>query len=311
MLEPGIRKLVEKIENQKRRDTAQEAMPLLRRLAEAGKPPAPPEPDTTLVDAIKAGKQVVKDRQWADSMREQHEAEQAKMAPQAEAPVSLEDTIKQSAKLIKGLAGIDALRNKTLGSNQAEREAANSPLIEAQGGLDAVRNPAMGKRANELIAGATALERLRRQPEEAPDAPPTQPQAPQPDAPAPQPEAFTLPESKYWHLAPREAAAEILNDAINGGKEVRHPEGFKAGTQRRLAGEEAIYSKISASMPTVAEKGALHKYLSALWGSDSPEVVTQVRAHMLMEFPQHAETINKHLSDAAIKGLWTKPKKKK
>jgi hypothetical protein len=61
----------------------------------------------------------------------------------------------------------------------------------------------------------------------------------------------------------------------------------------------------------VQERGDFHKYLSALWGSDSPEVVQQVRQHMLAEFPQHTGTINKHLSDEAIKGLWTKPKKKK
>lgn len=134
---------------------------------------------------------------------------------------------------------------------------------------------------------------------------------PEPKPEAPQPEApFVLPESPHVFKDPQTAARDILAEALAGGKEIRHAEGFKAGTQRRLAGEEAIYNKISDTMKH-PDRGEFHKYLSALWGSDSPEVVKQVRAHMLAEFPQHAETINKHLSDEAIKGLWTKPKKKK
>jgi hypothetical protein len=64
-------------------------------------------------------------------------------------------------------------------------------------------------------------------------------------------------------------------------------------------------------MSSVKERGDFHKYLAALWGSDSPEIATKVRDQMLTEFPQYAETINTHLSDTKIKGLWTKPKKKK
>jgi hypothetical protein len=125
------------------------------------------------------------------------------------------------------------------------------------------------------------------------------------------PPAFALPESPHVFKDPQTAARDIYAEAVAGGKEIRHAEGFKAGTQRRLAGEEAIYNNISSALSSVQERGEFHKYLSALWGSDSPEVVQQVREHMLAEFPQHAATINKHLSDEAIKGLWTKPKKKK
>jgi hypothetical protein len=128
---------------------------------------------------------------------------------------------------------------------------------------------------------------------------------------APEPEAFVLPESPHVFKDPKTAARDIYDEAVAGGKEIRHAEGFRAGTQRRLAGEEAIYNDISSALASVQERGDFHKYLSALWGSDSPEVVQQVRQHMLAEFPQHAATINKHLSDEAIKGLWTKPKKKK
>jgi hypothetical protein len=124
----------------------------------------------------------------------------------------------------------------------------------------------------------------------------------------PQQEAFTLPESPHVFKDPQTAAKDIYAEAVAGGKEIRHAEGFKAGTQRRLAGEEAIYNKISSALPSVQERGAFHKYLSALWGSDSPEVVTQVREHMLAEFPQHAATINKHLSDDSDQGTMDQAK---
>ena len=295
IVEPGIAKIVEKLQNQKRRDTANAAMPLLRQLAEQNQPaPAPQGPD-------------------ANAMNEQ----------------------------VKSALLMASARRKIEGQRQAESEASASPMINEQGGLDAVSNPAMGKRANELISAANALARLRRQPEEqasppiapeqppqspqpgpAPQAPPqsigdilrrlqagAQPEAPKPQAPTPEP--FVLPESPHVFKTPKDAAHAIHAEAVAGGKEIRNAEGYKAGTTRRLTGEEAIYNTISNSLSSVKERGDFHKYLSALWGSDSPEVVTKVRDHMLAEFPQHADTISKHLSDEAIKGLWTKPKKKK
>jgi hypothetical protein len=299
MLDSNLQKIVDKLQNQKRRDTAQEALPLLRQLAARSQP----SPEAPGMDARALNEQI------------------------------------KSAMLMA------SARRKIAGQQQAEAEAAESPMVNAQGGLDAVRNPAMGKRLNELLSATTALERARRQPEEteappiAPEAPP-QPQPPYhspqpsrppmmdmlqrlaegggPDAPeAPQPsspsapEPFVLPESPHVFKDPQTAARDIHAEAVAGGKEIRNAEGYKAGTQRRLAGEEAIYETISKSLNSVKERGDFHKYLAALWGSDSPEVVTKVREHMLSEFPHHAETINKHLSDEAIKGLWTKPKKKK
>ncbi len=302
IVEPGIAKIVAKLQKDKQQQTSREAMPLLRQLAAATKPAAPEAPDTTLQDAVKAGKQVVKDRQWADQLRQQYEEANA---PQDTPQVKMEDVFKATQKLAKGLQQMADLRQKGLGSNQAEAEAAVSPLIDSVGGLGEVRNPAMGKRANELISAANALKKLREIPEADSADAPTQPhsEAPQQDAP------FVLPESPHVFKEPKDAAEAIYAEAVAGGKAIRHPEGFKAGTTRRLAGEEAIYNKISNSLSSVAERGAFHKYLSALWGSDSPDVVRQVRDHMLAEFPHQAETIMKHLSDEAIKGLWPKPKK--
>uniref|UniRef100_E6VL34 Uncharacterized protein n=1 Tax=Rhodopseudomonas palustris (strain DX-1) TaxID=652103 RepID=E6VL34_RHOPX len=302
IVEPGIAKIVAKLQKDKQQQTAKEALPLLRKLAEQAKPPTPEPPDTTLQDAIKAGKQVVKDRQWADQMRQQYEEANA---PQDTPQVKMEDVFKATQKLTKGLQQMADLRQKGLGSNQAEAEAAVSPLIDSVGGLGEVRNPAMGKRASELISAANALKKLRAAPEADSTEAPTQPSLDTPQADAP----FVLPESPHVFKEPKDAAEAIYQDAVAGGKSIRHPEGFKAGTTRRLAGEEAIYNKISSSLSSVAERGAFHKYLSALWGSDSPDVVRQVRAHMLAEFPHQAATIMKHLSDDAIKGLWSKTKK--
>jgi hypothetical protein len=296
IVEPGINKIVEKIQRQKQQQTARDAMPLLRLLAEQSKPPAPPPG----IDA--------------NALNEQ----------------------------VKGALLMAAARRKIEGQRQAEAEAAQSPMINDVGGLDEVRNPAMGKRAQELISAANALARLRRQPEE--EAPPASPQAPPAPPPVaepkavdtrgatpvsplevlqrlangteapqakPQPEPFTLPESPHVFKTPQEAAEAIHADAVKGGKPIRNAEGYKAGITRRLSGEENIYMQISNEMTSTKERGDFHKYLSALWGSDSPEIVKQVRDAMLAEFPQHAATINKHLSDGAIKDLWTKPAKKK
>lgn len=284
MLESNIGKIVEKLQNQKRKTTVQEAMPLLRQLAEQGKP-APEEPG---IDA--------------SSINEQ----------------------------IKGALLMASARRKIEGQRQAEAEAATSPMIEEQGGLDAVRNPAMGKRANELISAANALAKLRRQPEqeEAPqpsptDQPPTPPQwdgpqagPEQPTQGSPQqpegPQGPTLPKSPYWSEDPADAAKLIYKDLVDGGFEsnIRHPEHYKAGIRRRLEAEQDIYLDIVNQMDR-SEWPAFHKYGAALWGSDSPPIAKQVRDSMLAEFPQHAETINSHLSDKTIDELWTPPTGKK
>jgi hypothetical protein len=276
ILEPGLQKIVEKLQNQKRRDTVQGAMPLLRQLAEQSKP----APEAPGIDASAINEQ------------------------------------------IKGALLMASARRKMEGQRQAEAEAAVSPMIEEQGGLDAVRNPAMGKRANELISAANALARLRRpheQTEAPPIAPDDQPPAPpQWDGPQPQaapeqpqsgPQGPVLPESPYWHLDPAEAAKKVLADAMAGPKDVRFPERYRASAERRLQGEQDAYLSISDAMPS-KDRQAFFKYGSALWGADSPPVAKQVRDHMLAEFPQHSETINKHLSNEVIDGLWTPPKNK-
>ncbi len=182
-------------------------------------------------------------------------------------------------------------------------------LVTENGGVDYLGAPGFSKRVKDLAGTAETVRKLRRVPEEDSTDAPTAPAAP--DGPNATPELFTLPESPYWHLDPTEASHKILADALSGPKDVRHPERYRASTERRLQGEETIYNNISSALTSVKERGDFHKYLSALWGSDSPEVVAKVRDQMLTEFPQHAATITKHLNDEAIKGLWKAPKKKK
>jgi len=165
--------------------------------------------------------------------------------------------------------------------------------------------PLLRRLAQEANA-ANAVTKLRKVPEadslEAPTAPKSASSGPEP---------FALPESPHWMHEPEKAADLILKDALTGGKSIRNERAYHAGTVRRLKAEEAIYKRISDAMQTVKERGDFHKYLSALWGSDTPEVVAQVRDRMLSEFPQYGATILKHLPNEAIRGLWnTKPQKR-
>lgn len=259
VIEPGIGRIVEKLQRQKQQQTAKDAMPLLRQLAQD----ANPTPEAPALDANALNEQV-------------------------------------KAALLMASA-----RRKIVGQQQAEAEADASPLIHDVGGLDAVRNPAMGKRASELISAANALKKLRNVPEADSTEAPT---APVMDNTPTGAEPFTLPESPYWHLDAPEAADNILKDAKAGQKPIRNEQAYHAGTVRRLKAEEDIYRRISDAMGSVKERGAFHKYLGALWGSDTPEVVRQVRGQMMGEFPQYGVTILKHLPDEVIKGLWnTKP----
>jgi hypothetical protein len=121
--------------NVNRKQTVDEAMPALRQLAAANQPaePAPaPEPTPTLVP---------------------------------------KDILSNARSLMRGLATTEALKQKTLGENQAQAEAQASPMLEQSvGGPEAVANPAAGKRMREMIGGAKALMTLRSDPAAASEA---------------------------------------------------------------------------------------------------------------------------------------------
>lgn len=318
IIDPGIAKIVEKIQNTKRRDTAQQAMPLLRQLAEQSKPaPQAPGPD------VNAMNEQVKSALLMASARRKIEGQRQAELEAAASP------------MIEEQGGLDAVRNPAMGKRANE-------LISAANALKKLRavpeedsseapiapepvGPAEPKSVAEAIGRHygekqphTTEEHLRKEAElrfaNEPEAQAEFIRAFKETSSAkqaPEQNTFTLPESPYWHLDPTEASHKILADAMSGPKDVRHPERYRASTERRLKGEEDIYTNISNALPSVQERGNFHKYLSALWGSDSPEVVAKVREQMLAEFPQHAATINKHLSDEAIKGLWKAPTKKK
>jgi hypothetical protein len=317
IIDPGIAKIVEKIQNTKRRDTSREAMPLLRKLAEQGKPAEAPGMDAGALNEDIKGMLLMASARRKMAGQKQAEAEAA------------------ASPLINEQGGLEAVRNPAMGKRAneiisaanalrklrevPERESSEAPTVPqpspssyyerlnadlARGSVTPfkVADPARARQFDDEMRRAEQM----RSPEER-----NREWETLGFKSAPSEDTFTLPESPYWHLDPTEASHKILADAMSGPKDVRHPERYRASTERRLQGEEAIYSNISSALSSVKERGDFHKYLSALWGSDSPEVVAKVRDQMLTEFPQHAATIHKHLNDEAIKGLWKAPKKKK
>jgi hypothetical protein len=318
MLDSNIQKIVEKLQNQKRRDTAQQAMPLLRQLAAQNQPaPAAPGPD------VNAMNEQVKSALLMASARR-------KIAGQQQAEAEAADS-----HAINEAGGLEALRNPAFGKRGSE-------LLQAANVMQRLR------RVPEVEGGDAPVQPQQPQgPFNFPQQPPQAPQpAPQPVAPQPAPQPapaqpspaggsiiqqalavrqaqrardeqakptsdFVLPESPYFHHTPEEAAKLILRDALVSGKQIDHPENYRDATAKRLQGEEEIYNNIVGDLPTKEEKRAFHEYLSAMWGSDSPAVMRQTKAHMLAAMPARAAIIEKHLTEDKIKALWQPKRKKK
>jgi hypothetical protein len=320
VLEPGLRKIVDKIQRQKQQQTTREAMPLLRELAASGKSEAP-QPDlrselrtnAALEEGLgKITEQIGKQKQSDTSALLKQLAARSKLQQKTQDDGAvLNDAVQQSRDVIKRTQWAGALRKRSEKPEDAmdippflprrEQDGADIPSFLPQ--RDAPVGP-MGDMTQRAASLFGSPEQAGPKSQVAPEAPKSDPFSSDGG-----PSIFTLPESRHWHLEPSAAADIITKDAMANGKSIRNVEGYRAATHRRLQGEQDIYTKISSSLASVAERGAFHKYLSALWGADSPEVVRQVRDHMVAEFPQHAASINKHLSDTAIAGLWTKSKK--
>lgn len=219
IIEPGIAKIVEKIEKQKRNDLSKETAWALRKFSREQQESVDAEPRLDVAgtnEQIKGALRMFSARQ---KMAEQ---------PQLDVPAINEQ--------VRGALLMHSARQKLAGQRQAESEAAQSNLIAENGGLETLRNPAFGKRAKELIGAADAMRRLRFTPEEdSGDAPtaPVDPTTPQSDSPAGNgsTEQAGLPESPYRFLEPAEAADAILRDAIKGGKEIRNREGCLSRTR--------------------------------------------------------------------------------
>lgn len=277
ILEPGLQKIVDKLQNQKRRDTVQGVMPLLRELADRSKP----APEAPGLDASAINEQIKGALLMASARRKIEGQRQA----EAEAATS---------PMIEEQGGLDAVRNPAMGKRANE-------LISAANALARLRRQPEREEAPE----PSPTDQLPTPPQwdggpqEQPQGSPQQPQGPQ---------GPTLPKSPYWSEDPADAAKLIYKDLVDGGFEsnIRHPEHYKAGIRRRLEAEQDIYLNIADRM-AAGDWPALQKYGPALWGSDSPPIAKQVRDSMLAEFPQHAEMINSHLSDKTIDELWKPP----
>jgi hypothetical protein len=121
-------RMLEVARNANRKQTVDDAMPSLRQLAATAQPP-----------------------------------EQAAAPDTAQPP---KDVLTNSRALVRSLQSMQALKQKTLGEQQAQTEANASPMLEQSvGGPEAVANPAAGKRMREMIGTAKALQALRSDPQ--------------------------------------------------------------------------------------------------------------------------------------------------
>lgn len=201
-------------------------------------------------------------------------------------PAPTKEDVKSQARQARTL-------QKILKEAEKAQARAADEQAKAESGLDQdIRNMVMGEA------------RIRKMREAAEAAPPLQPEAPRQT-----PTEFVLPEVDYFDQDPRDAAQLVLDRALQDGKDIRNPEGYRSATERRLAGEQKAYMAISNALPNVEARGRWHPYLSALWGADSPEVARQVRDHAKLTLPEFADLIDKHLSDATIEQFWN-PRKK-
>lgn len=157
-LHSGIATIAKQLAAAKRQQLLQQAPPLLQQLAATRPAPAPVQTPV------------------------------APAAPPPAPSTSVDPKVlAQTRGLMTALARIQKIKDSTIGRQDADAVAQNSPLVSEAGGLDAISNPNVGKRASQLVSAANALRRLREQPEEAaaandptpnaPDAPPIAPVA--------------------------------------------------------------------------------------------------------------------------------------
>lgn len=146
----GVAKLVQGIQKDRQNQFANEAQPLLERLAAANKPaPAAPQ------------------------------------APPPIDPLALpKDMLARAKVLTGGLRNTQDIRERETGRAAVDRVARESHMIDEVGGIDAVSNPQVGKIASQLVISARALQQLMRQPE-AEGATPEMPSPPLASQPAP------------------------------------------------------------------------------------------------------------------------------
>jgi hypothetical protein len=215
VLDPGIAKIVEKIQRQKQQQTAREAMPLLRQLAEQNKPaPEAPGPDANAMnEQVKSALLMAAARRKIEGQR-QAEAEAA------------------ASPMVQEQGGLEAVSNPAMGKRAQEIISATNALARLRRQPEEQEAPPLAPEQPQPPYNSPS-----------PSAPPrsmadilqrlhasSQPDAPQP-APQPQPHApepFVLPESPHVFKEPKEAADAIYQDAIAGGKEIRNAEGYKA-----------------------------------------------------------------------------------
>jgi hypothetical protein len=207
--------------------------------------------------------------------------------------------VAKTRALVRGLQVAQALKQKTLGSNQANEVAAQSPLLASVGGPGAVANPAAGQRMSQMIAAANAIKKLTAEPKEEETL--TQPQKVTKANGNVQLDNEPFPASSYSHLPSDQAAAKITENAHSAGL-VKYASSFRASTQRRIDGERQAMAQIAREAPGVP----VAEITARLEGVPNQTTAKAFREHLKQQYPQAAASFDKHLSDDVIKTLWRK-----
>jgi len=112
--------------------------------------------------------------------------------------------------------------------------------------------------------------------------------------------------SSFAHLPADVAAKAILKQAVEGGKYVRHPEGYQASTHARIQGERKAMAAIGAEAPGLPIKDLTAR----LEGTPDQATAKEFREHYKKEFPEAAAVFDKYLSDETIARFWKRKGKK-
>lgn len=314
----NIAKLIAAKQSAQQTQTVQQALPLLRTLAERQGPNAkalelPADFTKTLTNPGASA------------------PAPAPAAPPEPAlnPLALPSSITGPAKAIMRGANIaQKLKTDAIGQDAAKAEVNASPFIDQKvGGAANIPSPAAAKYMSAAVRGAGVLAKLKSDPEaEAEDKAQAKADAAaekqkvKDAAKAAAPPSVTISKangqtkvgdepfapSSYAQYPPDVAARAITKAA---GDTVKFPANHTASVKTRIQGERNIMARIDAEVPGLP----IADLTARLEGRTDQTDAKAYREHLKTLFPQAAPVIDKHLSDGAIESLWSRknaPKKK-
>lgn len=319
----NIAKLIAAKQSAQQTQTVQQALPLLRTLAERQGPNA---------KALELPADFTKTLTNPGAPAAPGGAAPAPAAPPEPAinPLALPSSITGPAKaLMRGASIAQKMKTDAIGQDAAKAEVNASPFIDQKvGGAANLPSPAAAKYMSAAVRGVGVLAKLKSDPEaEAEDK--AQAKA---DAAAEKqkvkdaakaaaaPPSVTISKangqtkvgdepfapSSYAQYPPDVAARAITKAA---GDTVKFPANHTASVKTRIQGERNIMARIGAEVPGLP----IADLTARLEGRTDQTDAKAYREHLKTLFPQAAPVIDKHLSDGAIESLWSRksaPKKK-